>query len=79
MVSVVTDTTTESCTFTATTGGVTLSQQPTIVFSPPAATGAQIYGGPAQVNNDGTSQATITVYLENSLESTCVRKDGDDQ
>ena len=69
VVSVVTDTTPERCTFTATdtTDGITLSQQPTIIFSPPTATGAQIYGGPAQVNNDGTSQATITVYLENNL------------
>ena len=70
VVSVVTDTTTETCTFTATdtTDGVTLSQQPAVIFSPPKATGAEIYGGPAQVNNDGTSQATITVYLENALD-----------
>ncbi len=65
----VTDTVPETCTFTATdtTDGDTLSQQPTLSFVPPTATGAQIYGGPSQVNNDGASQATITVYLENSL------------
>ena len=55
-----------------TTDGTTLvppSGDPpaTVTFVPPAANGAQIYGGPAQVNNDGTSQATITVYLENGL------------
>ena len=74
MVFTVSDTTAEAVTLTAvdTTDGVTLAPPsgdlPAIVnFVPPAATGAQIYGGPAQVNNDGTSQATITVYLENGL------------
>ena len=64
-----TDTVPETVTLTATdtTDGVTLSTQPSIQFVPPAATGAQIYGGPAQVTNDGTSQAAITVYLENGL------------
>ena len=66
----VTDTVAETCTFTATdtTDGIVLSTQPTVTFVAPTATGAEIYGGPAQVNNDGTSQATITVYLENALD-----------
>ncbi len=66
----VTDTVPETCTFTAvdTSDGVTLATQPTVTFLAPAASGAEIYGGPAQVNNDGMSEATITVYLENSLD-----------
>ena len=65
----VTDTVPENVTFTATdmTDGTTLTTQPTLQFVTPMATGAEIYGGPSQVNNDGTSQATITVYLENAL------------
>ena len=67
----VTDAVAETCTFTVTDttdDGITLSTQPTLTFVAPTATGAQIYGGPAQVHNDGTSEATITVYLENSLD-----------
>ena len=65
----VTDSVTESFTVIATdmSDGVTIASQPAMTFFAPSASGAQIYGGPAQVNNDGTSQATITVYLENSL------------
>ena len=65
----VTDSVTESFTVIATdmSDGVTLASQPAMTFFAPSASGAQIYGGPAEVNNDGTSQATITVYLENSL------------
>ncbi len=65
----VTDTTVETCTLTATdaTDDLTLATQPTIAFVPPLASGGEIYGGPNQVPNDGTSEATVTVYLEDSL------------
>ena len=65
----VTDTTPETVTFTVrdVTDGVTLTTQPTMTFVTPTATGASIVASPQTVVNDGTSQATITVYLENSL------------
>jgi len=65
----VTDTAPETVTFTVTdtTDGVTLTTQPTMTFVTPTATGASIVASPQTVVNDGTSQATITVYLENSL------------
>ena len=64
----VTDTVPETCTFTATdtTDGTTLTTQPTLTFVPPEATGDEIYG-PTQVNDDGTSQAAITVYIQNDV------------
>lgn len=65
----VTDTTPETVTFTVedTSDGITLDDQPTLTFSTPVATGAEIYGGPSTVANDGSSTATITVYLANKL------------
>lgn len=64
-----TDTVEESSTITATdsTESVTLSTRPTLTFTTPMATGAELYGGPTSVPNDGTSKATITVYLQNAL------------
>ncbi|MGO9750655.1 MAG: Ig-like domain-containing protein, partial [Solirubrobacteraceae bacterium] len=65
----ITDSTAQTVTFTATdtTDGVTLSSQPTMTFVTPVATGAEISAIPSTVTNDGSSQATISVYLENSL------------
>jgi hypothetical protein len=64
----VTDATAEPVTFTATdtTDATTLTEQPTMTFKPPQATGAQIFASPPKVPADGSSTATITVYLENS-------------
>ena len=44
-----------------------LTTQPTLTFVPPVATGAQIQSDLSTVPNDGTSKATITVYLQNGL------------
>ncbi len=65
----VTDTTSETCTFTAkdTSDDTTLTAQPTLSFVPPVATGAQISANPATVNDDGMAMVTINVYLENAL------------
>lgn len=65
----VTDTKAETVTFTVTdtTDNVTLSTQPSLTFVTPAAAGAQIYGGPSSVPNDGSSKATIYVYLADAL------------
>jgi hypothetical protein len=65
----VTDSVAEALKVTATdvSDAVTLSTQPTITFFAPAATGASIVASPPVVPNDGTSKATITVYLENGL------------
>ena len=64
-----TDTVAETCTVTATdtTDNIVLSTQPTLTSTPPVATGAEISAEPSTVTNDGTSQATISVYLENGL------------
>ena len=64
-----TDTVPESAPITATdsTDNVTLSMQPNLTFSTPAATGAEISAAPTDVSNDGTSQATISVYLANGM------------
>lgn len=72
----VTDTTPETVTFTAkdATDGVTLSTQPTLTFVTPAATGASIVASPTDVSNDGTSQATVSVYLQNALGRPAVGK-----
>ncbi len=71
-----TDTTPETVTFTVTdtTDGVTLTAQPTLTFTTPVATGAQISALPSTVTNDGSSQATISVYLENSLDQPAAGK-----
>jgi hypothetical protein len=65
----VTDTTAEPVTFTVTdtTDNVTLAAQPTLTFVTPVATGASISGGPTTVANDGSGQATISVYLQDAL------------
>ncbi len=65
----VTDTVPEIVTFTVTdtTDGITLVSHPTITFVPPTATGASIIASPTTVANDGTSKATVTVYLEDAL------------
>jgi hypothetical protein len=65
----VTDTAAELVTFTATdtTDGITLTTNPALTFTAPVAAGAQVSGGPSTVPNDGTSQATITAYLQNGL------------
>ena len=65
----VTDTAPETVTFTVTdaSDGVALTTDPTLTFVTPAATGASIAASPANVVNDGGSQATITVYLQNAL------------
>ncbi|MDR3648751.1 MAG: protease pro-enzyme activation domain-containing protein [Acidimicrobiales bacterium] len=65
----VTDTVPEEVTFTVTdmTDGTTLSTQPTITFTPPQATGASIQASTSSVPDDGTTAATVTVYLENGL------------
>ncbi|HWE54168.1 MAG TPA: protease pro-enzyme activation domain-containing protein [Acidimicrobiales bacterium] len=65
----VTDTVAETVTVTAedTSDGVTLAAQPLLVFTAPAADGASISGGPSSVPDDGTSKATVTVYLQNGL------------
>jgi hypothetical protein len=64
----VTDTTSETVTFTArdSSDGLNLPTQPTLTFIPPVATGGQIQSNLSSVRNDGTSQATITVYLQNA-------------
>ncbi|MDQ6613713.1 MAG: Ig-like domain repeat protein [Actinomycetota bacterium] len=63
------DSTPELVTLTATdtTDNVTLATQATLEFVTPTATGASIIASPPTVPNDGTSKATITVYLENGL------------
>ena len=63
------DATQEKVTFTVrdTTDGVNVADQPSLTFVPPVATGAEIYGGPSNVDDDGTQAATVTVYLENAL------------
>ena len=63
-----TDTTAETVTFTVTdtTDGVTLPTT-TATLVAPVATGAEISASPSTVLNDGTSAATVTVYLENRL------------
>ncbi len=63
----VTDTVAETVTFTATdtTNTVTITQKPTVTFTP-AATEAQsslVVASPSTVPNDGVSQATVTVTL----------------
>ncbi len=65
----VTDPVAESVTFTATdsSDNLALATQPVITFRPPAATGASIQTSPAQVPDDGTTAATVTVYLQNAL------------
>lgn len=65
----VTDTTAQTVTFTVrdVTDGVTLAAEPTMTFVTPTATGANIVASPSTVVNDGSSDATITVYLENAL------------
>jgi len=64
----VTDTTAEQVTLTATDTTDDLALAPlTIDFVPPVATGAEISAGPSTVPDDGTTQATISVYLQNSL------------
>ena len=65
----VTDLLAEAPTFTATDtdDGIQLSQKPTLGFVPPPAASASIGAAPSSVNNDGTSQATITVTLKDSL------------
>lgn len=65
----VTDTTPETVTFTVSdaSDAVTLAAQPAMTFVTPTATGANIVASPSTVVNDGNSQATITVYLENAL------------
>ncbi len=72
----VTDTTPETVTFTAkdTTDNVTLTTQPTLTFVPPVATGASISANPTSVASDGTSQTTISVYLQNALGQPAVGK-----
>jgi hypothetical protein len=63
----VTDSTAEAVTFTATdtTDNVALAGHPSLTFATPTATGATITGGPGTVADDGTHQATISVYLQN--------------
>jgi Pro-kumamolisin, activation domain/Bacterial Ig-like domain (group 3)/Bacterial Ig-like domain (group 1)/Putative Ig domain len=65
----VTDTVAEAPSVTAVdaSDGVTLSTPATIAFFGPTATGASITASPPTVPNDGSSKATVTVYLENSL------------
>jgi len=65
----VTDLTPEALTFTAkdTSDGVQVSQTPSLAFTTPPAASASIGAAPPSVNNDGTSQATITVTLKDSL------------
>jgi kumamolisin len=54
-------------TATDTDDGITIAPTVTANFTTPVATGAEIFGGPNTVPNDGTSTATVTVYLQNSL------------
>src|SRR5439155_8795775 len=62
----VTDTVLETVTFTATIGGITLSQHPTIQFvARPAAAGG-ISASPTTVNANGTDTTTITVTLQDA-------------
>jgi len=72
----VTDTVPETVSFTATdtTDGVTLSETPLVTFVAPAATGGEISVTPSVVPNDGTSTATINVYLQNALGQPAVGK-----
>jgi hypothetical protein len=65
----VTDSSSETATFTVkdATDNVTLTVQPTLTFVPPVATGASIEANESTVPDDGTSSATILVYLENGL------------
>jgi Pro-kumamolisin, activation domain len=72
----VSDTVPEAVTFTATdsTDGVTLSTHPALTFVTPSAAGASITGGPSTVPNDGTTKATIFIYLQNALGRPAVGK-----
>jgi kumamolisin len=65
----VSDTVAEAVTFTATdtSDAVTLSTHPAMTFVAPSAAGASITGGPSTVSNNGTSKATIFIYLQNAL------------
>ncbi len=63
----VTDTAVEDVTFTATGDGVTLADRPSLDFVSPSAAGATITASPTSVANDGTSQTTVSVYLQDSL------------
>ena len=64
----VTDTALETVTFvvTDTTDGVTLTTQPMLAFVGPPATGGSINASPSSVASNGSSQATITVTLQNA-------------
>jgi len=72
----VTDSTPEPVTFTVTdtTDSVTLNTQPEMTFTQPVATGGVITATPKTVTNDGTSQTTISVYLQNDLGRPAVGK-----
>ncbi|HWF73024.1 MAG TPA: protease pro-enzyme activation domain-containing protein, partial [Solirubrobacteraceae bacterium] len=65
----VSDTVAEAVTFTATdtSDAVALSTHPAMTFVAPSAAGASITGGPSTVSSDGTSKATIFIYLQNAL------------
>jgi Pro-kumamolisin, activation domain/Bacterial Ig-like domain (group 1) len=65
----VTDTTPETVTFTVkdATDDITLTPQPQLTFVTPTATGASIVASPSTVVSDGSSAATISVYLQNAL------------
>ncbi len=56
-----------SFTVTDTSDGVTLADRPQLTFVTPVATGSSITATPRNVDDDGTSQATINVYLQNEL------------
>lgn len=66
---IATNTNAEAATITAedTSDHLVLAEQPTLKFVPPAATGATIAANPTIVTDDGSSQATIQVYLQNGL------------
>ncbi|HUN78560.1 MAG TPA: protease pro-enzyme activation domain-containing protein [Solirubrobacteraceae bacterium] len=65
----VTDASVEDVVFTVEdeTDHLTLNMKPELRFVAPAATGAQIDAGPTQVPDDGTTAATVSVYLQNGL------------
>ena len=64
----VTDTTVETCTFTATdtTDGVTLPTTPTVNFVSPPATSGSFTVSPDDVPANGTASATVTVHLQSA-------------
>jgi hypothetical protein len=72
----VTDTKAQTVSFTVTdtSDGVALSDHPKLTFQTPVATGSSITATPRTVVDNGSAQATISVYLQNELGRPAVGK-----